>query len=98
MMHISKYDKIVEEIYDEIMDAQKYIKCAIKHKQDDRPLSEIYHNLAKQELTHANMLIEYVPKITMLDDNIRMMWERDHERMMNWMSDVKMRLEQLHEM
>lgn len=97
-MHLAKYDKLVEEIYEEIMDSQNYAKCAMKYKAEDRPLSETYHTLAKQEWGHAQTLMEHAGRVAMMDETIKIMWERDHERMMNWMSDVKMRLEQLHEM
>lgn len=98
MNNLSKYDRIVEEIYDEIMDAQKYVKCAIKSKAEDRPLSEVYHNLSKQEMNHAHMLIEQAPRIVMVDESLKIMWERDHARMINWLSDVKSRIEQYSEM
>ena len=93
-----KYDKIADEIYDEIMDAQKYAKCAMKAKMDDRPLSETYHNLSKQEMNHAHMLIEHMPKVVMMDESLKPIWERDYDRMIDWISDVKILIDHYTEM
>ncbi len=95
--HIKKYDDLVEEIYDEIMGAQQYAKHAMKFKADDRPLSEMYHNMARQEYNHAVTLMEHAPKVAMMDDTLKLMWERDSERMVKWMADVKSTLDMLRE-
>lgn len=97
MHHLKKYDDIIDEIYDEIEGAQTYVKHALMFKAEDKPLSEMYYNMARQEYNHAINLIEHAPKIAMMDDTLKLMWERDHGRIVEWLSDVKSHLDMIRE-
>lgn len=48
--------EISERIEEEIEDAEKYVKCAIKYKQYDKELSDAYYDLSLQEMRHSNIL------------------------------------------
>lgn len=96
-VHMKRYDDIVDEIYDEIMGAQQYAKKAVMFHTEDRTLSEMYHSMARQEYGHANTLIDAATRLSMTDETLRIMWERDHERMVKWMADVRSTLDMLRE-
>ena len=50
-------------IEEEVQDAEKYAKCALKFK-DDRPsLSRLFFNLSQEEMDHMNRLHNAVVEI-----------------------------------
>ena len=52
-----------KQIKEELHDAEKYAKMALEHKADHPELAEAYHHLAKEEISHANLLHEKVVAI-----------------------------------
>ena len=52
-----------KQIKEELHDAEKYAKMALEHKTDYPELAEAYHHLAKEEISHANILHEKVVAI-----------------------------------
>lgn len=51
-------EKLSEEMEEELHDAEKYIECAMKWKEDDVLLSKMYADLSADELKHALLLHE----------------------------------------
>lgn len=55
--------KLSEMVSEEVGDAEKYIKCALKHK-DDRPeLAKLFFMLSGEEMDHMNRLHSQVVSI-----------------------------------
>lgn len=53
---MEKIKKISKQIHSELEDAEKYIKCALEHKEDDKDLADIYYWLSQEEMAHADKL------------------------------------------
>lgn len=52
--------KMEDQIGEELHDAKKYIKCAIKYKDEHRDLADLYYQLSQEEMTHADKLHKMV--------------------------------------
>jgi len=51
-------ENLSEYIEDEIRDAGKYARCALKHKEETPALAELFHRLSSEETEHARLLYE----------------------------------------
>ena len=60
MLIIKKLSKMIKE---EICDAEKYAKCALNHKEDDKALAEMFYTLANEELRHMEMIHAQVTRL-----------------------------------
>ena len=49
-----------DQISEELHDSKKYIKCALKHKEDHKELADLYYWLDNEEMTHADKLHKQV--------------------------------------
>lgn len=47
---------LLDQIYDEIGGTEEYATLALKYKDDDRLLADMYIDLSKQEYTHFQLL------------------------------------------
>lgn len=55
--------ELISQIHDEVKDANKYIECTLKYRDEDRGLADMYNNLSLQESNHMDMLHSAVVKI-----------------------------------
>lgn len=55
--------KLSHQIDEEIEDAKRYAKCALKFKTKRKSLGDVYYQLSTEEIRHANALHNEVTKI-----------------------------------
>lgn len=60
-MEIIKH--LEDQIDSEVHDAKSYIKCALKRKDEDKELADLYYALASEEMDHMNRLHKQVVRI-----------------------------------
>lgn len=58
--------EISEHIDEELHDSEKYAKCALKYKDIDPTLAEMYYNLSVDEMKHSNIL--HVQGVRLIDE------------------------------
>ena len=85
--------KYYDEALDELMDAQKYARCA-EHAESTKAKS-MYHSLAKQELDHEATLVEAGNQLfagTDAADSLHMVWHHLKKHLHDWRGDIEHRL------
>ena len=55
--------KLCDMMDEEISDAEKYIRCALTHREDYPGLAETFARLSDEELRHVSMLHEQTVKL-----------------------------------
>ena len=92
---------IAEYIREELADAEKYAKAAMKCKDTDRDLAQTYHDLSRQELTHidllhsnvARLIKEHTAKGKEVPAAMQAVWDWEHEHMVEEVKEVKLLLD-----
>lgn len=56
-------EKLSDMITEELNDSEKYIRCALKEKEERPSLAQTYYSLSMDEMKHSNMLHDEVVKI-----------------------------------
>lgn len=56
-------EHLEDQICSEIHDAKGYIKCALKRKDEDKELADLYYTLANEEMDHMSRLHKQVVRI-----------------------------------
>ena len=93
--------QIVEKIDDELLDAEKYIKCAYKVDEKYPQLADVYYKLSLEEMKHVTMLHEVVVSIineykrtNEIPPGMQTLYDYLHERQIKWATKIKTKQEQ----
>ena len=97
MLIIKKLSKMIKE---EICDAEKYANCALKYKEDDKALGDMFYTLATEELKHMEMLHthvvrlinDYKAKVGEPPEAMKAMYDYLHEEWIENVAEVKVLL------
>lgn len=88
--------KISEKIDSELHDAEKYIKCAYRVREEYPQLGETYYKLSLEEMNHVAMLHDSVVKIinaykkeNEIPEGMQVLYDYLHERQIKWAAKIK---------
>lgn len=79
--------EIINHIFEELMDAQEYSRAAMRKEAGDT-----YAELAGEELTHAERLIEAGDRIIKTPEE-EYLWDFERGRALEWWKKIKHELE-----
>lgn len=88
---------LVENIRDEMHDAEKYAKLAMKYKAEYPEMADTFVTLSKQEVNHATMLHNHAERVirNYRDENgdppaaMMAVYDWEHEKMIDAMARTK---------
>lgn len=93
--------RLTEKIDDELIDAEKYIKCAFKVEEEYPQLADTYYQLSLEEMKHVTMLHDQVVKIIEdykkdhpVPEHMKMLYDYLHERQIKWAAKIKAKQEE----
>lgn len=93
--------KLTEKIDDELIDAEKYIKCAFKVEEEYPQLADTYYQLSLEEMKHVTMLhdqvvaiIEEYKKDNPVPEHMKMLYDYLHEKQIRWAAKIKAKQEE----
>jgi hypothetical protein len=91
--------ELSDNIDDELGDAKKYARLALRYKDKNRSLAETYYNLSLEELRHANsvlheegvkMIEQYRRETGEPPAPMQAAYDRDHEVEIEKTAEIKM--------
>lgn len=93
--------RISEKIDEELHDAEKYIKCAFKVREEYPQLANTYYQLSLEEMKHVTMLHDSVVKIindykreNEVPEAMQILYDYLHDRQIKWATKIKAKQEQ----
>ena len=88
--------KLSEKIDDELLDAEKYIKCAYKVEDEYPQLADAYYQLSLEEMKHVTILHEQVVRIIEdykrehpVPEGMQVLYDYLHQRQIKWAAKIK---------
>nr|DAF67523.1 MAG TPA: Ferritin [Caudoviricetes sp.] len=101
-MSVKELKWLIEQIEDELDDAEKYAKAAAKFKSDNKSVADTCIELSRQEIKHSEMLhmcaVEMIEKYKAsgksIPEGMKTVYDFMHERMIERAAKVKMMLSQ----
>jgi rubrerythrin len=96
--------ELSKQIKEELHDAEKYAKHAMEYKTEYPEVADVYHHLAKEEVSHANLLHDRVVALIRKASSerevppvMRELWAWQHEEIVEDQAEV-MRLIEMYSM
>lgn len=92
---------LVKDIREELEDAEKYAKAAMHYKDHDMELARAFHDLARQELAHSEILhTQAVREINAKRAEgvepptaMQAVWDWEHEKMIEETAEIRQMLD-----
>ena len=91
---------LVDKINDELDDANKYIKCAYRVKDEDTKLADTFYDLSLEEMKHMTLLHDQVVRIINdykreheVPEVMQMLYNDEHEKIIKRAAKIKAKQE-----
>ena len=95
----ARFEKMLDQLEDELSGAQEYTKCASATKVDMPELSDMYMRMANQEMEHATHLHNAIDKLVNhftgheVSHEIHAIWDWQNERFIRWADKIRTHME-----
>lgn len=92
----SRFSTMLDQMDEELNDAQKYTKCASATKADMPDVADMYMRMANQEMEHANHLHNAIDKLVRderVPHDLRAVWDWQNQKYMRWAEKIRMKME-----
>lgn len=81
--------ELIENMDDELEDAEKYAELSIKYKESSPEMCRLYKSLSEEELGHFNKLKTTAYEKAKSEDGEKKLWEYEMSRMHKEFSTIK---------
>lgn len=94
---MKKIQRLIKDMCYELDAAEHYAKHALRNKDEDKELGDVYERVARQELDHCEMF--HAAAVRMIEESgktapegMRAIWEYEHEKLIERKMEIQIKL------
>ena len=94
---MKKIQRLIKNMCYELDAAEHYAKHALRNKDEDKELGDVYERVARQELDHCEMFHAQAVRLIREhggepNEAMRAVWEYEHDRIMERDAEIRVKL------
>ena len=89
---MKKIQCLVKDMGYELDAAEHYAKHALRNREEDKELGDVYARVARQELEHCELFHAQAVRLIREYGSMRSIWEYEHDRIMEREAMIRMKL------
>lgn len=94
---MKKIQRLIKDMCYELDAAEHYAKHALRNKDEDKELGDVYERVARQELDHCEMFHAQAVRLIREhgeapNEAMRAVWEYEHDKIMERDAEIRVKL------